>query len=43
MKFSNLNKTYRSLKFFLKNGFTRAGKSDNSESSENDMLSFQKT
>jgi hypothetical protein len=43
VKFSDLDKIYRPLKLFLKDGFTRAGKSDNSENSENDMLFFQKT
>jgi hypothetical protein len=43
VKFNDLNKTYRPLKLFLKDGFTRVSESDNSESSENNMLFFQKT
>jgi hypothetical protein len=40
VKFSNLDKTYRPFKLFLKDGLTRASEFDNSENSENNMLFF---
>jgi len=43
VKFNNPDKTYQPLKFFLKDGLTRASESNNSESSEDDVLFFQKT
>jgi hypothetical protein len=43
IKFNNLNKTYRPLKLFLKDGLTRVSEFNNSESSEDNMLFFQKT
>jgi hypothetical protein len=43
VKFSNPDETYRPLKLFMKDGLARARESDYSESSEDDVLSFQET
>jgi hypothetical protein len=40
VKFSDLDKIYRSFKFFLKDGFARVDEFNNSENNENDVFFF---